>query len=246
MATSESKFGISEQPGNTCPDIDGLIDSIDQIGEYDEDGDLIEVDPDYRSIESAQANVDDIKSWQEDWVNVGQMLIDRLDDIIVGINDLDNHASGETDIDITTEKEAYYHFYHNEHDFITNLKEELEEHLEDWKKSIKSDYWDCESAYSDIISAVDQNNEDSESIIESYRSTVVDFRSNGNYFKEKIRDNALEYLPEEIGEPSIVDKYENYLDEEEERKILESLNRLKEKKDDTIENKNKTRKKLKI
>lgn len=223
MSSSEKRFGISEQPSNTCPDIDGLIDSIPNIGCYDDDGDLIEVDPDYGSIKSAQGNVEDIKSWQEDWLGVGNQLYDRIDEILEAINHVNN---SDDENDITFEQEAFYHFYNKDEESLSSLKDQLEEHLKDFEKSIKSDFWDCESAYSDIYSAVDSNDENSVNIIEAYRESVVDFRSNGNHFKELIRDNALYLLPEEIDEPSIVDQYEYYLEKKEEEKILENLKRL--------------------
>lgn len=251
MSSSEKRFGISNQPGNTCPDIDGLISSIPDIGCFDDDGDLIEVDPDYGSIRSAQANVEDIKSWQEDWLSIGQKLYDRIDDILIAISEIENFDEN-SDVDITTEKEAYNHYFHNNVESLEMLKEQLDEHLKDFQKSIKDDFWDCESAYSDIYSAIDSNDENSVQIIENYRTTVVDFRSNGNYFKELIRDNAYDLLPEEIDEPSFLEQYELYLDEKEEATILANLKRLQEKnmeqnpEPDIVQKKENKRKKLSI
>lgn len=228
MSSSEKRFGISYQPSNTCPDIDGLISSITDIGCFDDDGELIEVSPDYSSIQSAQANVEDIKSWQEDWLNIGQKLFDRVDDILIAINDVFN-VDENIDIDITTEKEAYFHFFHNNVDSLEILKEQLEEHLKDFKKSIDNDFWDCERAYSDIYFSIDSNDEKSIDVVEAYRTTVVDFRSNGNYFKELIRDNAYDLLPEEINEPSFLEQYELFLDQKEEEKLLAKSKKLTQK-----------------
>lgn len=228
MSSSEERFGIPKQPYNTCPDIDGLLSSIKGIGEYDEEGDLIEISPDYKSWSDAQSNVEELKLWQEEWINIGEELIERLTEIT------DSISKYEDEEELTYEQEAYVELFMSQDSYLRDLKEELSDHLQEWRKTIKSDFWDLEYQYSAVITSVDNNEEDASKEIESYRSLVSDFRTNGNYFKEKVRDNALVYLPEKIDEPSFTEQYEEKIEKIEAEKLLKTMNELgmiKEEKD---------------
>lgn len=233
--SSEKKFGISRQPGNTCPDIDGLLDSIKNIGEEDEDGELIEISPDYSSWTSAQDNVDDLKYWQEEWLEIGEEALDRAEDIIKALNKQDNDEA------LNIEEEYYVEIFKTDRDYLESFIEESKENIEDWRKEIKSMYWDLESLHSSVVSIVDNNDENSAKEVEEYRSLVTSFRDSGNDFKSKIKDDAMTLLPEKCEGETFEDIFNKKIKEKEaEEELKQTMIDLK------LTKKEKTRNKPKI
>lgn len=207
--SSEERFNIPKQPYNTCPDIDGLLTSIEGIGDEDEDGDIIEISPDWSSWTSAQDNVDELKFWQESWINIGGQLEDRLIKVINSIDKISNEYKS------TPEDNLYYELFSKDEGDLIDLKDTLSSHLSDWKKEIKSLYYDLEYSHDSVIHSVNNNDASSANSIESYRSLVEAFRELGNNYKEIVRDNSYTMLPELCGEPSFEDRYDTLISKKE-------------------------------
>lgn len=215
--SSEEKFGIMKQPWNTCPYIDDFLKSVVNIGDEDEDGEIIAVSPDYSALKDAQRNVEELQSWQKEWIEVvGENLIERFQNII------EAHKKEEQEKKLSFEEEALLFFF-KDIDNVIYLKESIFEHLVEWNKEIKLDMWDLESLYSSVESLADNQDISTLSEAENYRSRVSDFRNNGNHYKELIRDTAQEYLFDKYENIDIEEAYEIVLEKEEEEKIKKDL-----------------------
>lgn len=230
--SSESDFDINMQPSDTCPCIDGLLDSVANIGELDDEDEIIEVDPDFRSWSSARDNVEELKLWQEAWLEIGEELIDRFDDIIAAIDFADEEYNDQK---LTEEQNAYYYFFNRSYDDIESYKEKIKEHIESWKSSISFSYFHLEQQHSEVISLVEKNDYSVLKEIEEYRSLVSGFRSEGNGFKEEIRDFAYDFLPEKCRKKDFITQYDEKMEEEDLKKSMKDLSLIK----DNIKNKNK-------
>lgn len=239
IKTSEEEFGLAKQPANICPDIDGFLTSLENMGEEDEDGDLIEIEPDWASWKEVGYNVEELKNWQESWIEIGDELSAILSDIKFSIDKINNE-----DENITSENDIHYKLYSDDAGEINHLIIEVDKHMTSWRKNIKSSFQDLEYEHSSIESSV-SNNEKSESEIESYRKMVEDFRELGNYFKPLIRDNAFDLLPELCNRKTFEDIYEDKIENEiKNESIIQFLNEKEEILDikNKIEKQNKTRK----
>ena len=124
---------------------------------------------------------------------------------------------------------------------LTETIEESKENIEDWRKEIKSMYWDLESLHSSVISIVDNNDENSAKEVEEYRSLVTSFRDSGNDFKSKIKDDAMTLLPEKCEGETFEDIFNKKIKEKEaEEELKQTMIDLK------LTKKEKTRNKPKI
>lgn len=221
---SEVIFGIPRQPDNTCPYIDDFVSSVRNIGEVDDDDELIEIDADYRSLELALDNVRGLKEWQEGWIDIGIELKDRLSDILSAINKYND------DEVLNEEDSAYSYLYAKDEIDLIDMKDELDEHIKSWQKNIKSSYQDIESIFSSAHSNAENNDSSVFKTTEIFRDEIKGFRDFGNEMKIMIRNYSEQFLPEKCDRQSLIDLYYEKYDEDEEKKEIIALIKEKESK----------------
>lgn len=229
MSTSEQKFGITDQPYDTCPNIDSFLRSIRDIGEYDDDGDLIEIDPDYKSLDEAYDNIERMKDWQNDWVHVAQMTVDRLTDI----SNAFIRKGDDEEMDMLDN--AFCHYFKTHEMEIEDWLDETKNTMNELKESIEDYFTTLDLQHSHIISMVSDNNEDSLKEMESWRSNIMVFRATGNQAKYTIKKHALNCLPDECNGVDYETQYEMHLDEiDMENDIKNAMSELNSKKDNNV------------
>lgn len=229
--SSEEMFDIAKQPPIICPDIDGLLNSIKNIGEEDEDGEIIEVDPDWGSWDNAFCGVEELKYWQESWMEIGDNLLDRLNSIEKSIKKYYD------DEPLTSEQEMYVKVFEQKYDDVIIAIEDVESTLKDWKKELNYQFKELEWTFFSVQSLVGNNDYNSADIIEEFRDLVAGFRSLGNENKPIIRDNAQAFTPELCNLKPIEDIYDEIIENED--KVLSFIEE-KEKEitpEETVKNK---------
>lgn len=196
--SSEERLNLPTQPSNTCPMIDSVLESIEGIGDYDEDDNPIDISPDFSSLNDAMSNADEIAAWGFAWLDMAEEhLEDRLTDIIQSIED--------------EKEDEYTEMYGNvdQHEYIEYVLESVGNSIKEGRKDIQRIVKDLEWIKSSVESLISDNSHSANSELESFRTTVTDLRDTCNHYKQEVKEYILEFLPELAGQPTA---YETFIE----------------------------------
>jgi hypothetical protein len=191
--SSEKRLNLPAQPPLTCPMIDSVINSLHNIGEYDDDDELIEIQADYSSLNSALDNAEEISSWINAWIDLAE---ENLECELTQIK-----KNMEEDI------ECEHTEMYSDIDYIDFALKDTTDTIKEGRKEIKRLYNDLDHLKSSIESTIDNNDSSAFSELESFRTSVEDLRSTAQHFKDILKEHILEFLPELAGEKTAYEQF---------------------------------------
>ena len=156
--SSEERLNLPIQPSNTCPMIDSVLESIEGIGDYDEDDNPIDISPDFSSLNDAMSNADEIAAGGFAWLDMAEEhLEDRLTDIIQSIED--------------EKEDEYTEMYGNvdQHKYVEYVLESVGNSIKEGRKDIQRIVNDLEWIKSSAESLISDNSDSANSELESFR-----------------------------------------------------------------------------
>tara|TARA_B100000700_G_C15063044_1_gene867376 strand:+ start:10205 stop:10870 length:666 start_codon:yes stop_codon:yes gene_type:complete len=208
--SSEITFGLIEQTPDSCPHINDLLSSIENLFDRDEEND---VEFDDRAVSDISAAIESLREWGNSWVEFE-------DDIIYPFL-----KKSLKELEIQEENEDMNDEDYNKLDNIQSEIEDLDDIIPDFKEDLKNIETNLLFSLSGLISDLSNGEESAYNGLDSFREEIKGYRETISEYKETIKEVAFNHF-EDIPELSLLYKeHVQYMKKEQERKVKELKSR---------------------